>query len=94
MWHEICSRLFMKPKIDFWVMTPHAMQRITERKISMQEMHEIILSPEEVIIQGPKLLLVKTIYGRDDNRLAVVTLNRKESELWVVITVLVNFEKK
>lgn len=75
-------------------MTPHAVERIVNRKISMQELELLILSPDEVIAQGPKFLLVKKLKGRKDNNVAAVIIEKKEQDLWGVITLTVNFQKK
>lgn len=84
----------MKLKIKKWVLTPHAVERVVDRKISMQELELLILSPDEVIAQGPKYLLVKKLQGRKDNNIAAVIIEKQEQDLWVVITVMVNFQKK
>ncbi len=60
----------------------------------MEELELLILSPGEVIAQGPKFLLVKKLKGRKDNNVAAVIIEKKEQDLWVVITVMVNFQKK
>lgn len=84
----------MKLNIKKWVLTPHAVERIVDRKISMAELESLILSPDEVVAQGPKFLLIKKFKGRKDNNVAAVILEKKEQDLWVVITVMVNFQKK
>lgn len=84
----------MKLNIKKWVLTPHAVERVVNRKISMEELELLILSPDEVIVQGPKFLLVKKLKGRKDNNVAAVIIEKKEQDLWVVITVMVNFQKK
>lgn len=84
----------MKLNIKKWVLTPHAVERVVDRKISMEELELLIFSPDEVIAQGPKFLLVKKLKGRKDNNVAAVIIEKKEQDLWVVITVMVNFQKK
>ena len=84
----------MELKIKKWVLTPHAVERVLARKISMQELELLISSPDEVIPQGPKFLLVKKIPKRKDNNIAAVVIEKKGEDLWVVITVMVNFRKK
>ena len=54
---------------------------------------KVLNSPDEVIKQGPKLIYVKMIKHRKDNLLAAVVLEKKEG-LWLVITLMVNFQKK
>ena len=84
----------MTLSIKKWVLTPHAVERVVNRKISMAELELLILSPDEVIAQGPKYLLVKKLKGRKDNNVAAVIIEKKEQDLWVVITVMVNFQKR
>ncbi|KYG66456.1 hypothetical protein AZI86_05265 [Bdellovibrio bacteriovorus] len=60
----------------------------------MEELELLILSPEEVIAQGPKFLLVKKLKGRKDNNVAAVIIEKKGQDLWVVIPVMVKFQKK
>lgn len=55
---------------------------------------EVIGRPDEVLRQGPKYILAKEIKGRRDNKVAAVVLERKGENLWVVVTVMVNFRKK
>lgn len=78
-------------KISKWVLTPHAAQRLFERKISVVELEWLLTSPDEVIPQGPKYLLVGHFPKRSDNKLAAVVLEKK-GDLWLVITILSNFE--
>lgn len=82
------------PKVKKWVCTPHALQRIQERMIGVEELRGIIESPDIAIPQGPKWIFAKTIVDRPDNQIAAVLLERKEAGLWVVLTVMVHFEKK
>ena len=84
----------MKLKIKKWALTPHAMARIFERKISLEEMTQLIETPEEVISQGAKFILTKTFRGRKDNKIAAVIVEKQGDELWLVITVMVNFQVK
>ncbi|MCM0607231.1 MAG: DUF4258 domain-containing protein [Xanthomonadaceae bacterium] len=74
-----------------WVLTPHAAQRIQERKIFAEELDELIQSPEESIRQGAKFILTKTFRSRKDNKIAAVVLEKKENNLWLVLTLMVNF---
>ena len=82
------------PKVKKWVCSPHALKRIEERKITVEELTQIIEVPEIQIQQGPKWIFAKTILKRKDNLLAAVLLERKDHDLWLVITVMVNFQKK
>jgi hypothetical protein len=82
------------PSISKWVCTPHALQRITERKISSIELDDVIKHPDLSIPQGPKWILAKSIKHRNDNKIAAVLIEKRGHELWVVLTVMVNFEKK
>ena len=80
-------------KISNWVLTPHAAKRILERKISIDELETLLTSPDEIIPQGPKYLLVSHFPKRSDNKLAAVVLEKK-GDLWLVITILINFQTK
>ncbi len=84
----------MKLDIKKWALTPHAAKRIFERKISLEEMTLLIGEPEEVISQGPKLILTKTFGSRRDNKVAAVVMEKQGDDLWLVITVMVNFQVK
>lgn len=55
-------------KIKKWVLTPHAVQRILDRDISMEELRQLMLNPDEVVVQGPKFLLSKRFQSRKDNK--------------------------
>ena len=81
-------------KITKWVLTPHAVERILSRKITMEEMDSLITNPDEIISQGPKYILSKRFSKRKDNNVAAVVIEKKGDDLWVVITVMVNFQKK
>ncbi len=78
-------------KITKWVLTPHAAERLLERKISIAELETLLTSPGEIVQQGPKYLLVAHFPKRSDNKLAAVVLEKK-GDLWLVITILINFE--
>ncbi len=82
-----------KIKISSWVLTPHAAERLLERKISIAELQTLLAKPDEVISQGPKYLLVAHFPKRSDNKLAAVVLEKK-GDLWLVITILTNFQTK
>lgn len=80
--------------IKKWVLTPHAVERILDRKISMAELEVLIKNPDQIVQQGPKYILVKKFPKRKDNNVAAVLIEKKGEGLWVVITVMVNFQKK
>jgi len=61
------------------------------RGISTKELEALLYNPDRVIPQGPKLILSKTFLARSDNDLAAVVLPREE--IWIVITMMVNFQK-
>ncbi len=83
-----------KLKINKWVLTPHAVDKILDRKISMLELEQLILKPDQVIEQGPKFIFVKKFAKRKDNNVAAVIIEKKGKDLWVVITVMINFQIK
>ena len=75
-------------------LTPHAAQRVFERKISLEELDLLISSPEDTVKQGPKLILTRTFSSRRDNKIAAVVIEKKGEDLWLVLTVMVNFQIK
>ncbi len=79
-------------KILNWALSPHAVERILERRISLNELRKLLEEPDEIIQQGPKYILCKQFTERNDNRIAAVVLEKKEDGLWLVITVMVNFK--
>jgi Domain of unknown function (DUF4258) len=81
-------------KILNWALSPHAVERILERKISLGEIKELLEDPDDVIQQGPKYIFSKTFTHRNDNSVAAVVLEKKEDGLWLIITVMVNFKIK
>ena len=82
------------PKIERWVLAPHAARRIQERAIGVDDLALVLTDPDRVIPQGPKYIFSKVLPGRDDNALAAVVLERGELKLWVVLTVMINFAEK
>lgn len=60
----------------------------------MLELEQLILQPDKIIEQGPKFILVKRFEKRKDNYMAAVILAKKGKDLWVVITVMINFQIK
>jgi len=84
--------LTMKPKIEKWVLSPHAVSRMVERKITTAEIEETIRKPDWALQQGPKWILAKHFPERSDNLLAAVVLQKEEANLWIVLTLMVHFE--
>lgn len=82
----------VKPKIEKWVLSPHAAFRMAERKIAALEIEEIIRNPDWALPQGPKWILAKHFKHRKDNFLAAVILQKEEASLWIVLTIMVHFE--
>lgn len=70
-----------KLKINKWVLTPHAVEKIVDRKISILELEELILNPDIIINQGPKFILVKKFSKRKYNNIAAVILEKKGKDL-------------
>ena len=65
-----------------------------ERNIKLEEIALLISTPDIVLPQGPKWILAKSFPDRRDNLVAAVLLERQEKDLWIVITVMVRFEKR
>lgn len=83
-----------RPEISKWVLSPHAVLRMEERGITLAELTELIEHPDARISQGPKWIFAKAFRGRSDNKIAAVLLERRERNLWVVVTVMVRFAEK
>ena len=83
-----------KPVIKNWVLSPHAVKRMEERKISLAELQTVLSQPDLIIPQGPKWIFAKRLPARRDNLIAAVLLQKKEKDLWLVISVLIRFEKR
>lgn len=81
------------PTIKKWALTPHAVERMAEREVSIEEIEEILKNPDEVVKQGPKFIFAKNIKGRSDNMIATVIVEKKEHGLWLIITIMMNFQK-
>lgn len=79
-------------KIKNWALHSHALERILERKISLEEIKELLENPDNIIPQGSKFIFCKYFQKRNDNKIAAVILEKKEDGLWLVITVMVNFK--
>ena len=72
--------------------TPHAVERMIQRKISPQEVELLLSTPDGTIKQSmDKFIYYKKIKGRKDNALAAVTVEIRNNR-YEVITVIVNFE--
>lgn len=82
------------PIVKRWVLSPHALGRVQERKVSARELASVIEDPDVVVPQGPKWIFAKTVSGRSDNKIAAVLLEREDHGLWVVVTVMVRFDAK
>ena len=69
----------------------HALERMSKRWISAQDVDSILANPDGLIRQSrDKVIAHKEIRGRQDNSVAVVALEGEGA--WEVITVMVNFE--
>lgn len=75
---------------------PHAVQRMQERKVSVDEVLLIIRKPDGKIQQSKdKMLLYKKINQRKDNLIAIVIVDRNKLKRFIeVVSVLINFEVK
>lgn len=74
--------------------TPHAVERMIQRKVSPQEVELLLGAPDGTIVQSmEKFIYYKKINGRKDNALAAVAVQKKNDQ-YEVITVMVNFEVK
>ena len=70
---------------------PHAVDRMTERKISTSDVESILTKPDGVIRQSmDKLVLYKKLEARGDNAIDVVAVEQNNG--FEVVTVMVNFE--
>jgi hypothetical protein len=65
-----------------------------ERHLSLAEISQLISDPDLTLPQGPKWIFAKALPNRSDNLVAAVLLERQEKALWVVVTVMVRFEKR
>jgi len=80
-------------KVKSYYLSTHAAERLIERKISLADLDKLILNPDGIISQGDKYILFKKFEKRNDNNLAAVILEKKE-DLWLVITLMINFQVK
>lgn len=69
----------------------HAVERMFQRRISAQEVENLLANPDGVVRQSrDKVIAHKNLKGRRDNSVAAVALEGEGA--WEVITVMVNFE--
>jgi hypothetical protein len=72
---------------------PHAVWRMQQRNLSVEEVLQIIQEPDGKIAQSKdKTILYKKLNRRSDNLVAAVVVERMAGDLLEVVTVLVNFE--
>lgn len=72
---------------------PHAVLRMQERDLAVDEVLQIIEKPDGKIAQSKdKVILYKRLKRRPDNLVAAVVVERMPGSLLEVVTVLVNFE--
>lgn len=72
---------------------PHAVVRMQERHLSVQEILRVIQQPDGKITQSKdKAIYYKKLDRRRDNLIAAVVIEFQPGEVVEVITVLVNFE--
>ncbi len=83
-----------KPVVKRWAFSPHATTRMMERGISVDIIQQLIEAPDLVVAQGPKWVFAKAFSARHDNLIAAVLLERKDIDLWIVLTVMINFQAK
>jgi hypothetical protein len=83
-----------KPIVKKWVFSPHAATRMMERGVSVDAVQQLIETPDLVVAQGPKWVFAKSFSARHDNLIAAVLLERKDKDLWIVLTVMINFQAK
>lgn len=73
--------------------TPHAVERMMQRKISPQEVESLLTDPDGSIVQSKnKYIFYRNIKGRKDNDIAAVAIHKKD--YYEVITVMIKFEVK
>ncbi len=73
--------------------SPHAVDRMIQRRISTAEVEDVFAKPDGLIKQSQdKIIIYKKIGSRADNSLAVVAVEQDGNI--EVVTVMVNFEVK
>ncbi len=65
---------------------------MAERKITVAQIENTIRNPDWAQQQGPKWILAKHFKDRRDNLLAAVVLEKEDKNLWIVLTIMVQFE--
>lgn len=76
------------------IYSSHAVERMIQRKISPQDVEQVISDPDGKIKQSKdKYIYYKKRKGREDNLLAAVAVKKSKSH-YEVITVMINFEVK
>ena len=71
--------------------SPHAVDRMIQRRVSTTEVEDLLLKSDGLIRQSKdKIIVYKKMKGRTDNSLAVVAVARGRN--FDVVTVMVNFE--
>lgn len=74
------------------VFREHAVERMKDRRISVQNVRAVLEKPDGVIPQSrDKFIYHRAIKGRKDNDVAVVAVAEREVG-FEVLTVMVNFE--
>ena len=72
---------------------PHAVSRMLDRRISVEEVEQIVSAPDGIISQSKdKSIRYKKLAHRKDNLVAAVVVETRPGNIFEVITVLVNFE--
>ena len=73
--------------------SPHAVDRMIQRRISTAEVEDLLIKPDGLIKQSKdKVIAYKNMKGRSDNSVAVVAVERDGG--FEVVTVMVKFEVK
>lgn len=76
------------------MLSPHAVSRMVERGVSIETMRQLLESPDWIVAQGPKWIFAKSFPNREDNSVAAVLLEKRDKDLWIVLTVMINFQQK
>ena len=83
---------YLKMEIRFH---PHAVERMQQRLVTVDDVKSIISSPDGRIPQSrDKAILYKRIRSRKDNLVAAVIVEKMPDNVIEVITVMINFEVK
>lgn len=74
---------------------PHAVERMQERKLTVDEIDAVVVAPDGRIRQSKdKSILYKELKHRTDNLVAAVVVESIPGDIIEIVTVLVNFEVK